>query len=309
MDYNYGNETAYQKALAAVQNPAAFSYDPMTDPSYIAMRKQALRDGERASATTLAQQSAASAGRPNSYAVTAAAMANNNYMAQLQDAVPQFEANQYNRYLAELKQQQAGLDALTADRNFSYQQYLNQLQQEVQAHQMANADKELQLKERELKLKEDAAKTAASGGSANTSINVNAGGTGQMAGAGAGATAAMGNPGATGSSQIPANVLSSLENTYKDKTVTDSGVWNNLVTMYGEDALAKAGFKMKEKTDYKVTNRNGDGWISVDGIGRLSWAELEKMVDSGQVKETMDESSGTITYAKAREHGGGSRSF
>ena len=65
-----------------------FTYNAREDPVYQDYRKQYLREGDRATANALGQASAASAGRPSSYAVTAATQAGDYYATQLTDKIP-----------------------------------------------------------------------------------------------------------------------------------------------------------------------------------------------------------------------------
>lgn len=51
--------------------------------------------------------------------------------------------------------------------------------------------------------------------------------------------------------------------------------------------------------DYTITNGHADDWVAVAGFGRLSYQELEKMVDNGTVKEVVDKENKTISYRKA----------
>lgn len=139
--FRYGNETAYQKALNAVTNPDAFSYDVENDEVMAAYRKQYLREGERAVADTLAKVSAATGGRPSSYAVTAAQQAGDYYNSKLTDMVPTLYQNAYQRYLNDLDIKQAGLAALQSDRETAYNRYLNQLQMEQEAEQQVKAER------------------------------------------------------------------------------------------------------------------------------------------------------------------------
>lgn len=121
--FQYGKENAYQKALAAVTNPTAFSYDVENDPVYSAYRKQYLREGDRAMADTLAKLSAMTGGRPSSYAVTAAQQAGNYYNSQLTDVIPTLYQNAYQRYLDGLDRQKDALSILEADREAALKQY------------------------------------------------------------------------------------------------------------------------------------------------------------------------------------------
>ena len=51
---------------------------------------------------------------------------------------------------------------------------------------------------------------------------------------------------------------------------------------------------------YTVTNRNGKGWITLDGGGRYSYGEIQKMLDNGQVKEVVNDRNKTISYVRVR---------
>ena len=51
---------------------------------------------------------------------------------------------------------------------------------------------------------------------------------------------------------------------------------------------------------YTVTNRNGKGWIALDGGGRYSYGEIQKMLDNGQVKEVVNDRNKTISYVRVR---------
>ncbi len=78
-----------------------FSYDPATDPVWQAYRKQYRREGQRASEDVLGRASAMTGGVPSSYALSAAAQAENNYAAQLSDRFPEIYQSAYSRYLQE----------------------------------------------------------------------------------------------------------------------------------------------------------------------------------------------------------------
>ena len=46
-----------------------------------------------------------------------------------------------------------------------------------------------------------------------------------------------------------------------------------------------------------ITNSHGNGWVYVEGMGRMTWDELESEIDNGKVVETMN--NGVYTYRKA----------
>ena len=123
--FNYGKETEYQRLLNSVTNPEQFKYDLDSDIVWDSYRKQYLREGERATADTLAKVSAATGGRPSSYAVTAAHQAGDYYNSQLTDMIPTLYQNAYQRYLNDLGLKQTGLEALAADRETAYGEHMD----------------------------------------------------------------------------------------------------------------------------------------------------------------------------------------
>ena len=52
-------------------------------------------------------------------------------------------------------------------------------------------------------------------------------------------------------------------------------------------------------SDSTITNRNGDGWIYIDGLGRLTYAEVQKGMDNETIKEITN-MDGTVTYKKIK---------
>lgn len=122
--YTYGNQDAYNQALQAVIDQQPFSYDMESDPVWDSYKKQYLREGDRATANALAKVSAATGGIPSSYAVTASQQAGNYYAAKLADMIPTLEQNAYSRYLSDVANNYNILNALVADRNTGYNEWL-----------------------------------------------------------------------------------------------------------------------------------------------------------------------------------------
>ena len=52
-----------------------------------------------------------------------------------------------------------------------------------------------------------------------------------------------------------------------------------------------------------VTNQTGDGWIRVAGYSRITWQELEAMVNRGEIIETYNPETGKYSYRKNPEYG------
>ena len=99
-------KSAYSEQIAALvqkaqDNTANFKYDPMTDASYQALAKEYARLGDRANENTIANQAALTGGRASSYAVSAAAQAQNQYNQALTDKIPELERLAYDRFNAD----------------------------------------------------------------------------------------------------------------------------------------------------------------------------------------------------------------
>lgn len=141
-------DSAYSDMIAEKMNQLLgrdpFSYDAETDPLFQQYRETYTREGNRAMDSTLAEV-ASGAGGMNSYAVAAAQQANNYYMAQLSDKIPELQQLAYQMYLDEIGLNRADLGNLMDldsmyygrhrdevndwynDRDFSYGQYRDQM--------------------------------------------------------------------------------------------------------------------------------------------------------------------------------------
>lgn len=79
--------------------PGAWRYDPAQDPSYQALRRQALREADRRTRDTMAAYASMTGGVPSTAAVSAAQQAGNYERSKLNDAIPTLEQNAYRRAL------------------------------------------------------------------------------------------------------------------------------------------------------------------------------------------------------------------
>ena len=118
-----------QELLDAALNREPFSWSKETDPQYGSYKKTYLREGERATANALAQASAASGGRPSSYAVNAATQAGDYYATKLADAIPTLYQQAYERYLKDYQMKLSDLNAVNQQEQLDYAKYLDQLGQ------------------------------------------------------------------------------------------------------------------------------------------------------------------------------------
>ena len=127
--YNNAYAREQQRLLDSIINRPEFSWSKETDPQWSSYKKSYLREGERATADALGQASAASGGRPSSYAVNAAAQAGDYYATKLNDVIPTLYQQAYDRYLKEFQMQQQALDAVNGQEQLDYNRYLTELGQ------------------------------------------------------------------------------------------------------------------------------------------------------------------------------------
>lgn len=95
------------------------------------------------------------------------------------------------------------------------------------------------------------------------------------------------NPTAEG--EISAEMLGMLKGQYADGVITDEAVWNQLVSRYGEDSLAAAGFTGGEGggmyNGYTVDEMARTLYANAADLGVTSWDEFKSMlVESGVPK-------------------------
>lgn len=135
--FSYDEAPAYENAFAQQQkdlldrilNREDFSWSKETDPQWSSYKKSYLREGDRATANALAQASAASGGRPSSYAVNAATQAGDYYAAKLNDVIPTLYQQAYERYLDEYNMKMKDLNAVNQQEQLDYAKYLDRLGQ------------------------------------------------------------------------------------------------------------------------------------------------------------------------------------
>lgn len=135
--FSYDEAPTYENAFAQQQkdlldrilNREDFSWNKETDPQWSSYKKSYLREGDRATANALAQASAASGGRPSSYAVNAATQAGDYYATKLNDMIPTLYRQAYERYLDEYNMKLKDLNAVNQQEQLDYAKYLDRLGQ------------------------------------------------------------------------------------------------------------------------------------------------------------------------------------
>ena len=131
--YNAGSSTGgidlsnrIEEMLNQVLNRDEFSYSTANDPLYQQYASMYEREGNRAMNDTLAA-AAATAGGMNSYAMTAANQANNYYMSQLGDKIPELYQLAYEMYLQDIDNQVRDLGLLQDMDDTQYNRYRDTL--------------------------------------------------------------------------------------------------------------------------------------------------------------------------------------
>lgn len=135
--FSYDEAPTYENAFTQQQkdlldrilNREDFSWSKETDPQWSSYKKSYLREGDRATANALAQASAASGGRPSSYAVNAATQAGDYYATKLNDVIPTLYQQAYERYLDEYNMKLKDLNAVNQQEQLDYAKYLDRLGQ------------------------------------------------------------------------------------------------------------------------------------------------------------------------------------
>lgn len=135
--FEYGSAPSYenrfqqkqQELLDAALNRDPFSWSKETDPQYSSYKKTYLREGKRATADALAKASAASGGRPSSFAVNAATQAGDYYATKLSDVIPTLYQQAYERYLKDYQMKLSDLNAVNQQEQLDYAKYLDRLNQ------------------------------------------------------------------------------------------------------------------------------------------------------------------------------------
>lgn len=135
--FSYGEAPTYENTFAQQQkdlldrilNREDFSWSRETDPQWSSYKKSYLREGDRATANALAKASAASGGRPSTYAVNVATQAGDYYATKLNDVIPTLYQQAYERYLDEYNMKLKDLNAVNQQEQLDYAKYLDRLGQ------------------------------------------------------------------------------------------------------------------------------------------------------------------------------------
>lgn len=122
-DYQNQYADKQKELLDLITGYGPFEFDPATSPLYSSYKKQYTREGNRAMQDTLGSLAAATGGRPSTAAVAAAGQANDYYMSQLGDKLPQIYETEYNKYLQDFGMLQNKLGAVNQMEGMDYSRY------------------------------------------------------------------------------------------------------------------------------------------------------------------------------------------
>lgn len=109
--------------LGQILNREEFSYNPNSDPNYLAYESLYKRLGNRAREDTLGDMAALNGGYASSWAATAASQAQNDYNQQLGNLIPQLYEAAYNRYMGDYNMDVNNLGILQNLDNTAYDRY------------------------------------------------------------------------------------------------------------------------------------------------------------------------------------------
>jgi len=121
--YNNQYSDKQSQLLNDITSYKPFEFNADTNPQMQAYTKQYHREGDRAMQDTLGSLSAATGGMPSTAAVSAAGQANDYYMGQLGDKLPQIYDSEYNKYTNDFNMLNQKAGAVNAQEQVDYSRY------------------------------------------------------------------------------------------------------------------------------------------------------------------------------------------
>ena len=319
-----------QALLNQILNRDDFSYNAEDDPLYQQYKSMYQREGDRAMENTLASV-AASAGGMNSYAISAAQQANNYYNAQLGDKIPELYQAAYDMWLNKYEQDVQNMGILNqlsdsqyaryrdtvndwrSDRDFAYGAYRDDVA-DGQWNTMFdynaytgdrdfnygvsndNWEKTKYEEETEYKKQQEAEEKAkAEKDEAIAMVEWLVGN---------GVSYESIDPTIISAAGLSESAVREMI-TYKkqqDAQKSSSSRRSSSGSDYDDDDDddVSGNEKAIDTTGFTIIGENEETeTIRVDGIGRMTYTEVNNAVNNGTVKEVIDEKNKTIRYEKA----------
>lgn len=110
--YREGLNPYVKKYEDTIENREPFSYDYASDPVYKSLKDMYTREGDRVMRDVMGEYAANTGGYVNSAGITAGAQANNYYMQQLGDKIPQLFEAAYGRHNTDHLNELKGLEGI-----------------------------------------------------------------------------------------------------------------------------------------------------------------------------------------------------
>ena len=127
--YTEKYQTQIDDLLSGILNREEFSYNYLDDPLYQQLRDSYTREGNRAMLDTMGQASARTGGYLSTAGQVAAQQANNYYMSQLGDKIPELQQLAYQMYMNDVDSDRTNLGLMQGLEEFNYDKYLTNLGQ------------------------------------------------------------------------------------------------------------------------------------------------------------------------------------
>ena len=257
-----GGAATSNQMLELILSRKPHSYDPKTDPAAQAARKTATMNARAATRDTLGQYAGMTGGVPSTAAVSAAAQAGNQALAQGADRVAELERLAYQNYQQEGQNMYNAYAAMQGAEGDAWNRGMQEQQWEYQKAQdeKAAADAEYQKK---LAMAQLAAQYGDYGPLKELGItpnNVTAGGGGGGSSGGyRGGSGGSGGSDSSGSGGSGGGLDAATKNELKFQygASIPADVWAQLAEQYGEAALIAAGFSKKTASPSHSGNTGG----------------------------------------------------
>lgn len=312
-DYDPQYDEQIDELLNKLLNREEFTYNSEEDPLYQQYKELYTKQGQLAMEDTMGVAAGLTGGYSSSYSEAVAQQQYNAYLQRLTELMPEFYDRAYGKYRDE-----------GTDMKDLYGMYIDRDQVDFQRYQqeVSNAQAEYQ-----------AAAAAASAAMAAEQNNIS--NLGNLYGliSGADDTAYnryldswnmeqteldrnyqqfqnMYNQAQTNKANAKSEVDAILKAGFmpSNSLIESSGVSadyiNALYSFYGGNTTTSSsgssGNSSKKATPEEptITNKTGNGWVYVNGMGRYTFDELTSKVNKGEIKETYNKKNNTYTYTK-----------
>ena len=293
---------ATKDSLAKEIANSKFEYDPESDATYQQYKDAYTRMGQQAMEDTLGTVSARTGGLASSYAGVASQSAYNNYMQQLADKIPELKQLAYQMYQGDLQNKQNAFNNYNALSDTEYSRWANDqntkinglLSQITGYNNLENTNYGMW---NDAQNRKDSATTTA----LQTMLNLDEAGFNKLVSK----LGALTNYDQYKNPTVKATGGSGGGNPTSNDPVADivkqgingftSGVTSSL---NGTPAPSETTSKSTDYTPYQVLNSKTDNGVQIEGLGNVTWSQLEQLVNMGKVKEEV--SHGKVRYSVAQ---------